>query len=95
MSTHKSMFSLRFFIVLGLNDMSTLVGHFVSSPREREKRDSIEKRGTLGRKTVLALTVKIRKAQGFLAPIYGRPGDQIFSLKFRNSTSIFLNSFME
>ena len=27
-------------IVLGFNDMSTLVGHCVSSPREREKRDS-------------------------------------------------------
>ena len=27
-------------IVLVFNDMSTLVGHFVSSPREREKRDS-------------------------------------------------------
>ena len=27
-------------IVLGFNDMSTLVNHFVSSPREREKRDS-------------------------------------------------------
>ena len=26
-------------IVLGFNDTSTLVGHFVSSPREREKRD--------------------------------------------------------
>ena len=26
--------------MLGFNDMSTLVGHFVSSPREREKRDS-------------------------------------------------------
>ena len=26
-------------IVLGFNDMSTLFGHFVSSPREREKRD--------------------------------------------------------
>ena len=26
-------------IVLGLNDMSTLVGHFALSPREREKRD--------------------------------------------------------
>ena len=25
-------------IALGFNDMSTLVGHFVSSPREREKR---------------------------------------------------------
>ena len=27
------------FIVLGFNDTSTLVGHFVSSPREREKSD--------------------------------------------------------
>ena len=26
-------------IELGFNDMSTPVGHFVSSPREREKRD--------------------------------------------------------
>ena len=25
--------------MLGFNDMSTLVGHFASSPREREKRD--------------------------------------------------------
>ena len=28
-------------IVLGFNDMSTLVGHFVSSPREREKKEEI------------------------------------------------------
>ena len=27
-------------IVLGFNDRSTLVGHFVSSPREKKKRDS-------------------------------------------------------
>ena len=27
-------------IVLGFNDTSTLEGHFVSSPREREKRES-------------------------------------------------------
>ena len=26
--------------MLGFNDTSTLVGHFVSFPREREKRDS-------------------------------------------------------
>ena len=26
----------------GFNDTSTLVGHFVSSPREREKRDIVE-----------------------------------------------------
>ena len=31
--------------VLGFNDMSTLVGHFVSSPREREKRDRRDSRG--------------------------------------------------
>ena len=31
-------------IVLGLYDMSTLVGHFVSSPREREKRDRRDSR---------------------------------------------------
>ena len=37
--------SLDFFIVLGFNDTSTLVGHFVSSPREREKRDRRDSRG--------------------------------------------------
>ena len=33
------------FIVLGFNDTSTLESHFVSSPREREKRDRRESRG--------------------------------------------------
>ena len=33
------------FIVLGFNDNSTLVDHFVSSPREREKRDRRDSRG--------------------------------------------------
>ena len=33
------------FIVLGFNDTSTHEGHFVSSPREREKRDRRESRG--------------------------------------------------
>ena len=32
-------------IVLGFNDTSTLVGHFVLSPREREKRDRRGSRG--------------------------------------------------
>ena len=32
-------------IVLGFNDMSTLGGHFVSSPTEREKRDRRDSRG--------------------------------------------------
>ena len=31
--------------MLGFNDPSTLVGHFVSSPREREKRDRRDSRG--------------------------------------------------
>ena len=31
-------------IVLGFNDMLTLVGHFVSSPREKEKRDKRDSR---------------------------------------------------
>ena len=31
-------------IVLRFNDTSTLVGHFVSSPREREKRDRRDSR---------------------------------------------------
>ena len=31
--------------MLGFNDMSTFVGHFVSSPREREKRDRKDSRG--------------------------------------------------
>ena len=44
--------------------------------------------------TVLALTVKIMKSQDFLAPISGSPGDQFFSLTFRNSASIFLNSHL-
>ena len=43
-------------IVLGFNDMSTLVCHFVSSPREREQREQVvevmreknrEERGTV------------------------------------------------
>ena len=32
-------------IVFGFNDTSTLVSHFVSSPREREKRDRRDSRG--------------------------------------------------
>ena len=37
-------------IVLGFKDMSTLVGHFVSFPRERAKRDRGDERGGQGRK---------------------------------------------
>ena len=35
---------LHVLIELGFNDTSTLVGHFVSSPREREKRDRRDSR---------------------------------------------------
>ena len=35
-------------IVLGFNDTSTLEGHFVSSPREREKRDRRDSRDESG-----------------------------------------------
>ena len=38
-----------FFIVLGFNN-TTLVAHFASSPREREKRDRRDKREEQGRK---------------------------------------------
>ena len=31
--------------MLGFNNMSTLVGHFVSYPREREKRDRRDSKG--------------------------------------------------
>ena len=31
--------------MLGFNDTSTLAGHFVSSPREKEKRDRTDGRG--------------------------------------------------
>ena len=37
-------FFFLFLIVLGFNDTSTLVGHFVSSPREREKSDRRDSR---------------------------------------------------
>ena len=37
--------ALACFIMLGFNDTSTLEGHFVSSPREKEKRDRRESRG--------------------------------------------------
>ena len=36
---------IKILIELGFNDTSTLVGHFVSSPREREKRDRRDSRG--------------------------------------------------
>ena len=44
-SREKWKYSIYWLIVLGFNDTSTLVGHFVSSPREREKRDRRDSRG--------------------------------------------------
>ena len=38
-SSLRTFYICRVLIELGFNDTSTLVGHFVSSPREREKRD--------------------------------------------------------
>ena len=40
-----SLLGIDWLIVLGFNDTSTLVGNFVSSPREREKRDRRGSRG--------------------------------------------------
>ena len=46
--------------------------------------------------TVLALTVKIRKSQNFLAQISGSPGDQIFFTHFQKfNLNILKLSFME
>ena len=52
--------------MLGFNDMSTLLGHFVSSPREREKRDKeiveeMKERDREGRGT--GMKVKKQKKQ--------------------------------
>ena len=44
-SSRWSFWSILILIVLGFNDTSTLEGHFVSSPREREKRDRRDSRG--------------------------------------------------
>ena len=44
LSEHFRIVSIDWLIVLGFNDTSTLVGHFVSSPREREKRDRWDSR---------------------------------------------------
>ena len=50
---------MKFLIVLGFNDMSTHVGHFLSSPREREKRDS---RGNeRERKEIRGTGMKVKK----------------------------------
>ena len=52
---------LNWLIVLGVNNTSTLVGHFVSSPREREKRDRRDEREGQGRKRTRMKVKKQKK----------------------------------
>ena len=55
--------------VLGFNDTSTLVGHFVSSSREREKRDSRRgEREGQGRKRDKSESEEIEEIKTF--PLY-------------------------
>ena len=61
-----------FLIVLEFNDTSTLVGHFVLSPREREKRDRRDsrrdERAGQGRKRKRSESEETEKIKTF--PIY-------------------------
>ena len=86
MNTVDAVIKLQNLIVLGFNDMSTLVGHFVSSPREREKRDRVDEREGQGRKSEETEEIKtfplypylLQGQQAFpnCKPIsVGRPGD--------------------
>ena len=47
--------------MLGFNDTSTLEGHFVSSPREREKRDRRESRGAERDREEKGTGMKVKK----------------------------------
>ena len=53
---------------VGFNNTSTLVGHFVSSPREREKRDSRDEREGQGRKRNRNESEEIEEIKTF--PLY-------------------------
>ena len=56
---------------LGFNDRSTLVGHFVLSPREREKRDSRgDEREEQGRKRYRNESEETEKKQKKTFPLY-------------------------
>ena len=74
MSAHNICF-LAQLIVLGFNDTSTLEGHFVSSPREREKRDRRDsrrdKREGQGRKRKRNESEEIEEIKTF--PLYPYP----------------------
>ena len=58
--------------MLGFNNISTLVRHFVSSPREREKRDRRDSRGDerggQGRKVEMNESVETEEIKTF--PLY-------------------------
>ena len=60
--------------MLGFNDTSILVGHFVSSPREREKRDRrdsrIDEREGQGRKRNMNESEDIEEIKTFLLYSY-------------------------
>ena len=68
--------------MLGLNDMSTLAGHFVSSPREREKRDTRDSRRDeregQGRKRNRSESEKIEEIKTF--SLYPLPATRIEGL---------------
>ena len=61
-------------IVLGFNNTSTLMGHFVSSPREREKRDRRDSRGDeregQGRKRKINKSEETEKIKTFSLYLY-------------------------
>ena len=59
------------FIVLGFSDVSTLVNHFVSSFREREKRDKGHEREGQGRKRNRNEREETEKIKTFLPTLTG------------------------
>ena len=64
-------------IALGFNETSTLVCHFVSSPREREKRDNTgNEREGQGRKRKMNESEEIEEIKTFLLYPYRLQGQQ-------------------
>ena len=71
---HNFDISREILIVLGFNDTSILVGHFVSSHREREKRDRRESRGDesegQGRERKMNESEETKEIKTFLLYLY-------------------------
>ena len=67
---------------LGFNDTSTLVGYFVSSPRQREKRDRRDSRGDeregQGRRRKMNESEETEKVKTF--PLNPPPGARVAGL---------------